>query len=78
MLELADLRGRVIVTLPTLGGFREETLTRLEYRHVREDLEAGRVPVHVHVESEIVKGKYADHDTFLAAGGSPISSALPR
>ncbi len=65
MLELADLRGKVILTLPAVGGFREETLTRLEYRHVREDLEARRIPVHIHVESEIVKGKYADHDTFI-------------
>lgn len=66
LFDLADLRGRVIITLLALGGFREETLTRLEYHHVREDLEAGRVPIHVHVESEIVKGKYGDYDAFLA------------
>src|SRR2546427_10163065 len=47
------------------GGFREDTLSKLQYRHVREDLEAGRVPIHVHVEAEIVKGEYTDYDTFL-------------
>jgi len=44
MMELADLRGRVIVSLAALGGFWEETLTRLEYRHVGEDVEPTRFP----------------------------------
>ena len=48
-----------------LGGLREETLTRLQYRHVQVDLEAERIPLHIHVEVEITKGKYADYDTFL-------------
>jgi len=30
-------------------------------------LSAGRIPLHVHVEAEIVKGKYGDYDTFLGA-----------
>ncbi len=47
------------------GGFREGTLVKLRYRHVRHDLEAGIIPIHVHVEAEIVKGKYHDFDTFL-------------
>lgn len=48
-----------------LGGFREGTLVRLEYGHVRNDLEKGLVPLHIHVESDITKGKYHDYDTFL-------------
>lgn len=50
----------------SLGAFREETLSKMQYRHVQEDLEKGTVPIHVHIESEIVKGKYGDYDTFLA------------
>ena len=50
-----------------LGAFREETLSKLQYRHVQEDLEANRNPIHVHVEAEITKGKYHDYDTFLGA-----------
>jgi hypothetical protein len=34
---------------------------------VREDLENNRVPIHIHVEAEITKGKYHDYDTFLGA-----------
>ncbi|HDD68886.1 MAG TPA: site-specific integrase [Candidatus Korarchaeota archaeon] len=41
------------------------TLVKLKYKHVKEDLEAGRVPVHIHVEAEITKGKYCDYDTFI-------------
>jgi len=55
----------VIVSCLALGGFGVDTLTRLKYRHVREDQERGVTPIHVHVEAEITKGKYADYDTFL-------------
>src|SRR5207245_1210687 len=61
----SDLRSKVILAGLSLGGFREQTLASLEYRHVKEDLEAGVTPVHVHVEAEITKSHYADYDTFL-------------
>jgi len=65
LLDIADLRDRVIISCLALGGFRESTLARLCYRHVREDLENGTSSIHVHVEAEITKGKYNDYDTFL-------------
>ena len=46
-----------------MGFFRDETLAKLQYRHVQEDLEKGVVSVHALVEAEITKGKYADYDT---------------
>jgi hypothetical protein len=55
----------VIVTLLVLGGFREGTLVQLQYHHVKEDLERGILPVHVHVTADETKGKYCDYDTFL-------------
>jgi len=67
LLEIAALREKVIITLLALGAFREETLAKLQYRHIRADLEKGLVPIHVHVEAEITKGKYHDYDTFLEA-----------
>ncbi|MCW4024959.1 MAG: site-specific integrase [Candidatus Bathyarchaeota archaeon] len=67
ILAIADLRNRVIVSCMALGGFREGTLTKLTVGHVRRDLEAGIVPLHVHVEANITKGKYHDYDTFLGA-----------
>jgi site-specific recombinase XerD len=65
--DIANLRGKVIISLLALGAFREGTLSKLKYRHVREDIENNRIPIHVHVEAEITKGKYGDYDTFLGA-----------
>lgn len=65
LLDLGDLRTKVIVSCLALGGFREGSLARLEYHHIREDLERGVVPIHIHVEAEITKGKYHSYDTFL-------------
>jgi site-specific recombinase XerD len=67
LMDAADAREKVIISILALGGFREGTLVRLHYRHVKEDLEKGIVPVHIHVEAEITKGKYHDYDTFLGA-----------
>jgi len=67
ILEIADLRGKVIVSMLALGGFRIGTLTKLKYRHVKHDLERGVVPIHIHVEASITKGKYHDYDAFIGA-----------
>jgi site-specific recombinase XerD len=65
IIDLADLRERVIVSMLALGGFRQGTLVKLKYRHVEEDLEKGITPLHIHVEAAITKGKYHDYDTFI-------------
>jgi integrase len=67
MMDIADIREKVVISLLALGGFRLGTLVNLKYRHVKKDLEAGRIPLHVHVEAEITKGKYHDYETFLGA-----------
>ena len=64
-LDIADLRLKVIVSMLALGGFRIGTLAKLQYRHVKRDLEKLVTPIHVHVEAEITKGKYHDYDTFI-------------
>ncbi len=70
VLNVSDLREATMISMIALGGFREETLTRLQYRHVRVDLETGKTPIHVHIEIEITKGKYASYDSFLGAEAS--------
>jgi site-specific recombinase XerD len=67
MLDKAATREAFIVAAIASGGFREGTFSKLKYRHVKEDLEAGRVPIHIHVEAFITKGKYHDYDTFINA-----------
>jgi integrase len=65
LIDIADLRLRVIISMLALGGFRIGTLVKLQYRHVRRDLERMNTPIHIHVEAEITKGKYHDYDAFL-------------
>jgi site-specific recombinase XerD len=67
MLDKAATREAFIVAAIASGGFREGTFAKLKYRHVKEDLEAGRVPIRIHVEASITKGKYHDYDTFINA-----------
>lgn len=65
MLNLADLREKVILCALATGGFRVGTLARLKYRHVKRDIERRIIPIHVHVEGDITKTKYFSYDTFL-------------
>jgi len=65
ILDLADIRERVIITILAVSGLRVGTLLKLQYRHVKKDLEEGIIPIHVHVEAELVKGKRCSFDTFL-------------
>jgi len=65
ILDVADLRERVIITMLAAGGFRLGTLAKLQYQHVKSDLERGVIPVHVSVPAEITKGKYNSYYTFV-------------
>ena len=65
LIDIGDLREKVIFSMLALGCFRVGTLAKLQYYHVKKDLENNTVPIHVHVEAEITKGKYCDYDTFL-------------
>jgi integrase len=69
IIDIADLRDKVIVSLLALSGVRIGTLVKLEYRHVKRDLENGVVPVHLYIEAAITKGKYHDYDTFIGSEG---------
>jgi integrase len=64
-MEVANVKDKVIVSILALSGMRIGTLVKLTYGHVRKDLEAEIIPVHIHVPKEIVKGNYHDYDTFL-------------
>ncbi len=65
LLDIGNLREKFIISTFALGGFREGTFSKLLYRHIKHDMEAGIIPLHIHVEAEITKGKYHDYDTFL-------------
>jgi len=58
-----------------LGSFRVGTLSKLQYRHVKKDLENNVAPIHIHVEAEITKGKYGDYDTFIGSEAADFLQA---
>jgi site-specific recombinase XerD len=72
MLDKSAIREAFIIAALATGGFREGTFCKLKYRHIKEDLEANRIPIHIHVEAEITKGKYHDYDTFINAEASQL------
>ena len=72
MLDKSAVREAFIIAGIATGGFREETFSKLKYRHVKEDLEANRFPIHIHVEAAITKGKYHDYDTFINVEASKL------
>jgi site-specific recombinase XerD len=72
MLDKSATRESFVVAAIATGGFREGTFAKLKYRHVREDLEANRIPIHLHIEAAITKGKYHDYDTFINAEASHL------
>ncbi len=75
LIGIANLRDKVIVSILALSGVRIGTLVKLEYRHVKCDLERGVDPVHMHIEAEITKGKYHEYDTFIGAEGVELLKA---
>ena len=72
MLDKSATRESFVVAAIATGGFREGTFAKLKYRHVREDLEANRIQIHLHIEAAITKGKYHDYDTFINAEASHL------
>lgn len=65
VLSVANIREKALVAVLAVSGLRIGTLARLRYGHVKYDLENGIVPVHLHIEAELTKGKYHSYDTFL-------------
>ena len=65
VLDIANLRERVVVLILATAGLRPGTLSKLKYRHVKHDLEHNIIPTQVTVETEITKGKYGSYYTFL-------------
>lgn len=65
LLEKANLRDKVLISMMASGGLRPSTVVKLQYRHVKQDLERNIIPLHVQVEAAITKGKYGNYCTFL-------------
>lgn len=65
LVDVANLREKVIISIMATSGLRESTLARLRYRNVKTDIERNVIPALVSVEAEITKGKYHSYYTYL-------------
>jgi len=65
LVDLAGARGKVVISALALSGVRESTLASIRYHHVKQDLEANIIPVHIRIELDETKGGYCDYLTFL-------------
>jgi len=65
LIEIAPVREKAMIAMLATSGIRIGTLVKLRYKHVREDLESDKIPVHIHVPAELTKGKYGDYYTFI-------------
>jgi len=71
VVEMIDLasnpRDKAIIAMMATSGLRIGTLFRLKYKHLKRDLEAGRIPVAIHIPADITKGRYMGYTTFINA-----------
>jgi integrase len=67
VIDMANIKEKTVISILALSAIRIGTLVKLTYGHVKQDLEAGTVPVHIHVQKEITKDKYHDYDTFIGS-----------
>jgi integrase len=65
IMNCANLRERLAVSILATSGIRIGTLCKLRYSHVKEDLEKNKVPVQMNIKAEITKGKTHNYCTFL-------------
>ncbi len=67
----ANLRDKVLLSLLLLTGLREGTIVKLKVGHVLHDLQAGILPLHMHIAREETKGGYAPYDSFYGTRADP-------
>ncbi len=55
--RVSDLRGKVTITVLYQSSMRVDELPRLKIKHIKEDFEAGRIPIRINFDEEVKKGK---------------------
>jgi hypothetical protein len=69
ILEHSLLRDRCFYLMMLESGNRPETLTRLQYKLIKEDYEANKVPMKIDLPSAILKGRVSARWSFIGEDG---------
>ncbi len=67
ILSIATLREKVIIGILAVSGLRTGTLVKIQFGHVKHDLEHGITPLHLAIEPQIAKGMDHSYSTFINA-----------
>jgi integrase len=65
ILEASSLRERLFFLMMAESGMRPDTLTKLQYRHIKEEFEAEKVPMKIELPSQLLKDRVGDRFTFI-------------
>ena len=72
ILEHASLRDKCFFLMMVESGLRPATLLQLKYKHIKEDYEAGRIPMKINLPSSILKDRVGDRFTFIGEDGYKV------
>ena len=72
ILEHASLRDKCFFLMMVESGLRPSTLLQLKYKHIKEDYEAGRIPMKINLPSSILKDRVGDRFTFIGEDGYKV------
>jgi len=69
ILEHSGVREKAFFLIMLESGLRPRTICKLQYKHIKEDFEAGRVPMKIDVPPQIVKDRIGFRWTFIGEDG---------
>jgi hypothetical protein len=71
MVNVSDVRGRVVILFLFQSDLRDGEFVKLKYKHIKEDFEAGRTPIRVRIvddkaiKKRMVKIRYRRYDPYV-------------
>jgi len=69
ILDASRPREKAFYITMAKSGLRPHTISRLKYKHIKEDFEKNTIPCKIDVPQEIAKGKYRSYFTFIEEEG---------
>jgi len=69
ILDASRPREKAFYIIMAQSGLRPHTISRLKYKHIKEDFEKKIIPCKIDVPQEIAKGQYHSYFTFIGKEG---------
>ena len=69
ILEHSTLRNKTFYLVSVESGLRPRTICKLQYKYIKEDFEAERIPMKIDTPASIIKDNVGDRFTFIGEDG---------